>query len=52
MRINEILNEDATAGATSAGNVASVAMPLGSGEVIRRSVYGEAKRRKKRQENK
>lgn len=41
MKINEILNEDATAGATSAGSIASVAMPLGSGEIIRRSVYGE-----------
>lgn len=41
MKINEILSENATAGATSAGAIASVAMPLGSGEIIRRSVYGE-----------
>ncbi|MCK9529410.1 MAG: hypothetical protein M0R77_02405 [Gammaproteobacteria bacterium] len=41
MKINEIIQENASAGATASGAIASVAMPLGSGEVIRRSVYGE-----------
>ena len=41
MKINEIIQENATAGGTSAGSIATVAMPLGDGEVIRRSVYGE-----------
>lgn len=47
MKISELLNEDATAGATSAGSIASVALPLGSGEIIRRSVYGEKKKKTK-----
>lgn len=29
MKINDIINEDASAGATSSGSVATVAMPLG-----------------------
>lgn len=41
MKIDELLQENASAGATSAGAIASVAMPLGSGDVIRRSVYGD-----------
>ena len=40
------INENATAGATSAGSIASIATPLGS-EVIRRSVYDIKKKRKK-----
>lgn len=41
MRLSEIIQENATAGATSAGAIATVAMPLGTGDVVRRSVYGE-----------
>lgn len=46
----EEVSESATAGATGAGAVASVAMPLGTGDVVRRSVYGEQpkKSRKKK----
>jgi hypothetical protein len=47
MKINEIITEDATAGATASGNIASLAMPIGSGEIVRRSVYGDQKKKKK-----
>lgn len=52
MKINEILNEDATVGATSAGSIASVAMPLASGDIIRRSVYGETPQKPKKKKGK
>lgn len=46
----ENVSESASAGATGAGAIASVASPLGSGETLRRSVYGEQpkKSRKKK----
>lgn len=45
--MSEILNEDATAGGTSSGAIASVAIPLGKGEIVRRSVYGDDDPKKK-----
>lgn len=41
------LAEDASAGASSAGAVASVVAPLGAGSVAKTSVYGSQKKSKK-----
>lgn len=46
MRIHEILSESATSGASSAGAIATVSMPLGSGKVLKRSVYDESDKKK------
>lgn len=46
MRLHEILSESATSGASSAGAIATVSMPLGSGKVLKRSVYDESDKKK------
>lgn len=54
MRASEFIAESSTAGATSAGNVATVAAPLGSSDhtvaVIRRPGQEAGKKKKKTKE--
>lgn len=45
------ISESASCGASSAGGIASVATSLGSGEIIRRSVYGSQKKKRKKSED-
>ena len=40
MKINEILGETATAGATSAGSIAAVVNPIAAKAKIKRNKYG------------
>lgn len=46
MRIHEIISESATSGASSAGAIATVNMPLGGGTILKRSVYDETDKKK------